>query len=829
MSQLNHKLALLISSLFPVAFCFLPTIAAAQTITPDGTTPTTVTTSGLNHTITNGTAAGTNLFHSFRRFDIPTGGSANFNLVNTPAITTIFSRVTGGSVSKIDGAIRTLNSTNPVSLFLINPSGILFGPNASLNIGGSFIGTTANSIKFADGSEFSATNPLATPLLTVSVPIGLQMGSNPGSITVNGPGHRLTIESAFSPLDSSNNPLGLRVNPGATLGLIGGEIALAGGVLGAASGHIELGSVSQGTVGITTTSPRWRFDYGTIQQFGDIRLSQQSLADASGAPAGSIQLRGQNIRLLEGSVARLANLGGSGQGDLVVKADGSLDMRGLGNHGFPYSLVVSENFGSNPGSNLIISAQQLQLQEGAEIIAKNYGSGSGGNITVNVAHSIDVQGFSAVNPSLVSSIIPVTFGSGRSGDLTVWTGQLRIADGASVTNISVGTGQGGNTTVHARIGSEVVGENPIVLAPSALATSTFTRGNAGQLTITTPQLMVRDGGAIAAGTFGSGNSGDVVINVSERIEVVGKGAISGGPSQIAANARLLAPIFQQVFNLPPRPTGNSGNLMVNTPSLLVRDGAVVGVNHEGVGNAGNLQINAGTIALNKDGRISSDTFAGNGGNIYLQANTLILRDGSRINSTAGGTGDGGNITINAPIIAGFENSDIVANAVRGRGGNIQITTQGIFGLKFRPQLTPGNDITASSQFGVNGTVQISTPGIDPDSGLVQLATDFIDPSQQISAGCAGNNGNSFIATGRGGVPVNPTIDMRSDRTWADARDLSTFRRHAASPSTQITASDPIIEANAIRRNPDGEIELVATQTTQAPHWQTCAQLTELKK
>jgi filamentous hemagglutinin family protein len=232
-----------------------PEIVSAQTITPDGTLGTTITTTGLDATITNGTAAGTNLFHSFQRFDIPTGGSANFNLINTPAITTIFSRVTGGSVSNIDGLIRTTNSTNPVSLFLMNPAGIIFGPNASLNIGGSFIGTTANSIKFADNVEFSATNP-APALLTVSVPLGLQMGSNPSSITVNGPGHRLTIESAFSPLDSSNNPLGLRVNPGATLGLIGGEIALAGGVLGAASGHIELGSVSQGTVGITTTSPR---------------------------------------------------------------------------------------------------------------------------------------------------------------------------------------------------------------------------------------------------------------------------------------------------------------------------------------------------------------------------------------------------------------------------------------------------------------------------------------------------------------------------------------------------------------------------------------------
>jgi filamentous hemagglutinin family protein len=239
--------------------------ALAQTITPDGTLGTTITTNGLDATITNGTAAGTNLFHSFQRFDIPTGGSANFNLVNTPAITTIFSRVTGGSVSNIDGAIRTLNSTNPVSLFLMNPAGIIFGPNASLNISGSFIGTSASSIKFANGAEFASTaTPLPAPLLTISVPIGLQIGANPGNITVQDQGHRL-IRTGSSPANGSNNPPGLQVNPGQTLGLIGNGIALEGGILVAPSGHLELGSVSSGSIGFTTTHAKFSFDYGNVQ------------------------------------------------------------------------------------------------------------------------------------------------------------------------------------------------------------------------------------------------------------------------------------------------------------------------------------------------------------------------------------------------------------------------------------------------------------------------------------------------------------------------------------------------------------------------------------
>jgi len=155
----------------PLTVIFLTQGSAYAQITADGTLRTTVSQNGNNFTITNGSLAGTNLFHSFQQFSVPTGGSAIFNLVNTPNISTIFSRVTGGSVSNINGSIQTINSNNPVSLFLLNPNGIVFGPNASLNIGGSFIASTGSSIRFADGVQFSATSSSVSPLLTISVPI----------------------------------------------------------------------------------------------------------------------------------------------------------------------------------------------------------------------------------------------------------------------------------------------------------------------------------------------------------------------------------------------------------------------------------------------------------------------------------------------------------------------------------------------------------------------------------------------------------------------------------------------------------------------------------
>ena len=223
-------------------------LPASSQVTSDGTTNTFVNSNVNNHLIINGIAKDSNLFHSFREFSIPNGGSATFDLSNTNNIKTIFSRVTGGNISNINGLIQTLNNTNPVDLFLMNPAGIVFGENARLNLGGSFYGTTAQSILFQDGFEFSANDISQQPLLTVSLPVGLQMGTNPGGIKVNGNGHNLIAEDInIAPLINPENlipqeqiPLyfrpGLQVQPGKSLFLVGGDINLDGGVLNALMG-----------------------------------------------------------------------------------------------------------------------------------------------------------------------------------------------------------------------------------------------------------------------------------------------------------------------------------------------------------------------------------------------------------------------------------------------------------------------------------------------------------------------------------------------------------------------------------------------------------------
>jgi filamentous hemagglutinin family protein len=174
------------SSVISGFVCF-PQVSFAQSgITPDSTLPvnTVVNFNSANrtYTITGGTQVGTNQFHSFQDFSVPTANTAHFDNALTTA--NVIGRVTGHNISDIDGTLRTNGTTN---LYLINPNGIIFGANAKLDVAGSFSAST-NSIKFSDGSEFSATNPQAPPLLQVNVPLGLQLGKSQLGTTITNRG-----------------------------------------------------------------------------------------------------------------------------------------------------------------------------------------------------------------------------------------------------------------------------------------------------------------------------------------------------------------------------------------------------------------------------------------------------------------------------------------------------------------------------------------------------------------------------------------------------------------------------------------------------------------
>lgn len=770
--------------------------------------------------IDGGAIRGTNLFHSFLEFNVEAGRGAYF--ANPAGIENIFSRVTGGTPSNIFGTLGVLGNAN---LFLLNPNGIIFGPSADLDVKGSFLATTANSINFADGKTFSTIKSQVPPLLTVSVPVGLGFGKNPGAIQVQGTGHSLTVASvAFPLIDRGSNTSGLRVQPGKTLALVGGDIALDGGILTAEGGRIELGSVGAGQVSLNSAPQGWTLGYESVQNFQNITLRTQSLVDASGVGSGSIQVQGAKISLSDGSIVLIQNQGIQSSGSILVSASESLELSGTNLE--PEKTVQSglnnQTVGGADGGDIVVSTKRLVMQNGAAINARTFfNAGKGGNITVNASESAQLSGFSPVNPFAVSTISTTTNGSGKGGNITLSTGQLTLRNGANMGAGAASTGAGGDMVVNATDSVELIGANPISFFSSALTTSTLNSGDAGSITINTTRLLLRDGGRADSSTFASGSAGSVTINASKFVEVSGTVPGSLNSSLIISSANILDEPLRVAFGLPDVPSGDSGNVTINTPHLRVTDEAQVTVRNDGTGSAGTLTINADSILLDNQGGITASTNAGESaqeGSITLNVrNSLQMRHNSIISAEARGDQRGGNITINAGAIAAVpaENSDITASAPQGTGGRITINTQGIFGFNVTQQPTPtSSDITAfgkNAEF--NGIVQVNTPEIDVQDALNQLNTNFFSTEQAIASSCFARRNveqGSFTSTGTGGLPTTPYDAQGGRYPVAQVQSLpnqTTPQTSVPTPQPPSTwkLGDPIQEAQGISVTPDGRI------------------------
>ncbi len=769
---------------------------------------TTVNPNGNNFNILNGIQKGNNLFHSFDKFSIPTGGSAVFN--NSTDVVNIINRVTGGNISNIDGLIKSQGNAN---LFLINPAGIVFGENASLDIGGSFFGSTAESILFKDGFEFSAINPTDAPLLTVNVPVGLQMGTNSGAIELQGTGHNLSFSpnSFFPPFTREANPQALSVKPGKTIALVGNGISFTGGQIVAEKARIELGSVSGGEVKLNPISTGFALDYSKVSNFQDIKLAQKASLDASESDInGGIHLSGRRISLTDGSVGLVQNsTSAMTGGNITVNASELLEFTGTTPDGKIRSNFTTETTDTGASGEVRVTTKDLIFTDGGQIVTRTFSEGNSGDVNINASESVQVIGSAALNPRFLSSIFLTVNGrtsTGKAGDLNISTKDFIASDGGLISTASYGLGNGGNITVDAD-NVDLSGTDPVFDGSTDLRVGSFRGGNGGSLTVNTQRLTVRDGARINGTTVGEGNAGNIAINASEIIDVK-NGIITSSAT---------SPDIRSVNNgFDTDSTGKAGSIDINTNRFIVRDESTISVANNGPTDAGELKINANSLLVDNQAVLSANTKLGEGGNIALNLqDSLILRNNSLIDTEAGGTGNGGNITINSPVIAGFENSDIIANAFEGNGGNIDIATQGIFGLEFREELTEESDISASSQFGVSGTVKINNIGIDPSSGLTELAVKLADSSQQISTGCASQAGSSFVATGRGGIPQNPNEQVNINPTWSDIRDLSAYRKrnNNITENTQISNQPAIVEATGFIRNENGEIELIATQNT----------------
>jgi filamentous hemagglutinin family protein len=346
--------------------------------------------------IEGGARRGGNLFHSFQEFNIDEGRAAYF--VNPEGIQNILSRVTGGRRSEILGRLGVLGDAN---LFLINPSGIIFGENASLDLRGSFVATTADAVRLGEG-VFSASAPGTSSLLTVH-PSALVFVNQINQPIV----HRSRFINPAARLPQFTEPSGLQVPADQTLALVGGNLRMDGGVLTATGGRIELGSVNQsGEVRLHQQPQGWTLGYGSIQDFGRIRLQEGAVVNTGILGEGNIQVRASRLRLLDGS--RISNqllVGGRPGGSLIINATDLVELAGINQRieGVitPGGLGTSTSgtVGGTPG-DIEIATRRFIVRDGASVSAASFNPAlAAGNIRINASESVLLDGTALVTES----------------------------------------------------------------------------------------------------------------------------------------------------------------------------------------------------------------------------------------------------------------------------------------------------------------------------------------------------------------------------------------------------------------------------------------------
>lgn len=902
--------------LLTISCVFLWGKAQAQ-VTPDNTVDTTVNQNGNVAEITGGQTRGDNLFHSFQDFSVPTGNEAHFN--NADTIKNIFSRVTGGNVSNIDGLIQAQGSA---SLFLVNPAGIIFGENASLNIGGSFIGSSADSILFPDDISFSASDTQAEPILTVNAPIGLGFRDNPGDIVNR---------------SVANNFTGLTVPANETIALVGGNIEFDGGFIITPGSRIEIGSVADNsTVSLSQIDSGWSIGYEETIDFQDISFAN-AFVYGSGANTGDVVVRGRNVAVTKGSQVGILSSAGEA-GNLTLIASESLEISGNGTKaGFEDFFAIAFNNisdsasgknskidvataklsvtnggniatfntnSNNQGVNIAISAleiildgtnvfnadtpvlagiyaqteeaatgnggtiaidtDKLTVNNGAQINSSTFSAGNAGSLKVVASESVKLTGIDSNSnraSSLVANTRPretegVSTATGDGGDILVTTPELIVTDGAQIAATSTSQGTGGNVTLNVSESILLSGTAPeaelnrrtgitVSAAPFISTTGELipTTGNAGSLSITANNLNIEQGAIVAASTFTSGDGGDATIDVNNLVISDGgqirAGSLRfndtadnelgvGGNIELTANSVLITgtgdingDFVTSSLSTIAESTGRAGDIAFVADSLTIEDGAEINASATGSGAAGNIAIGSQIASLDR-GSIEAVTFAGEGGNITLSiTDNLILSNESQISAEAREDANGGNIKIDSDLITAFpsqpDGSDIIAQAERGSGGNIEIFTESLLGID-QGEAIPGNennDIDASSEFGLNGNVIIDVFDLRSTGELRELPVNVnvagsVQTTAQACQADLSGEANTLVIEGKGGS-VRPDEPLISTAILLE-KDESAQKYESAEIQSFQTSRGKIIPAQGAKVTKDGHIILTSSRT-----------------
>ncbi|MBP0015973.1 MAG: S-layer family protein [Cyanobacteria bacterium SBLK] len=734
--------------------------------------PTVPCTTGLC-SIAGGMIQGNNLFHSFSQFSLDSSMTAIFNPLSPPTINNIIMRVTGGSVSSIDGLIAAFSAASNANLFLLNPNGIIFGANAELSIGGSFIATTATAFKFADGTVFSAGEPQNPPNLTVNLPpSGLVFSGNSGEI-IN---RSQAFPGSFNSLGQS---AGLAVNPGNTIALIGGNVTLENGNITAGNptvdgGRIELGSVSgSGEVNLSQISEGFSVDYSNIQSFGDIQLTDNSVVDASGLTSGgggAIQIRGNNITINNSAVTS-SSFDTSGEN---LRVDASvLEISGMLNDGRTAGFFTQTQGSGNAG-NTIVRTNTLTVRDGGFIAADTMGSGQGGTIAIEAIESVNL---SSSNGSF-SGISSSTFADARAGNVEIATQQLTLTDGTQIFSSTGGAGNAGNVTIDASNGITVSGERS---APSGIFTQVNkATGNGGNIALNGGTLIVENGGQISASTRTSGTGGSVTINAGNSVIVRGSGTQENS----------------SIFSVT-RGSGDGGRIAISSPTIEVEDRGTISASSNSTGDGGNIALDAGTLTIETGGRVAASTFnSGAGGSIRVDASDFVTVRGSStensgILSETQGSGDGGRIDIIAPAIAIVDDGEIsAASDGNGNGGSIALDAGTL-------TVETGGRVSASTfNSGAGGSIRIN-------------ASDSVT----VRGNSTGNSGilSETQGSGKGGsINVTaPTVFVEENGTISVSGDSTGNAGNIDIRAPQISMNNGTIEAQT-ESGSGGDIHLYAS-------------------